>query len=213
MPLKCPYKACISIFLLSFNVAESRRYSNVRVLDIHPTANNPYFIKEAYKYKDAVFYVYYPAYTYRVSHVVYYREIIWSWRHNINSSFCYVIANYTYKGQNALFANVVLVSRNNGENIINCPDLKKEIKSTYKSLKLAHEDSETISEDQLEFFQLLAEIFNINLLGTDNQPQTQQSPIVSNNGTQQSPTVSNNGTQQSPTVSNNGTRVSTAEGQ
>uniref|UniRef100_A0A3B0MZR1 Uncharacterized protein n=1 Tax=Theileria annulata TaxID=5874 RepID=A0A3B0MZR1_THEAN len=203
MPLKCPYKACISIFLLSFNVAESRRYSNVRVLDIYPTAKNPYFIKEAYKYEDAVFYVYYPAYTYRVSHVVYYREIIWSWRHNINSSLCYVIANYTYKGQDALFVNVVLVSGNYGENIINCPDLKKEIASTYKSLKLAHEDSETISEDQLEFFQLLAEIFNINLLGTNNQPQTQQSRTVSNNGTQQ----------HSPTVSNNQTRVSTPEGQ
>eukprot|EP00375_Theileria_parva_P001154 XP_763825.1 hypothetical protein [Theileria parva strain Muguga] len=55
------------------------KFNNLGVLNVHPRAKNPHFIKELHHYNDVVFFVYYPVYTFKVALVVYNDQFIWDW--------------------------------------------------------------------------------------------------------------------------------------
>eukprot|EP00375_Theileria_parva_P001155 XP_763826.1 hypothetical protein [Theileria parva strain Muguga] len=196
----------------------STKIDNLEVLNIHPTAVNPNFIKEEHKYEDALFYVYYPVYTFRISMIVYTNEIIWNWNQNANKNFCCIIVNYRYKNTDALFTNLVLVSRNDyhGQNVSKCPELEAEFPSCYSRLKTAHERIERMMQEEQRRLDEFSQILD-SFLGTDGQTTqtvtewSQSETEVSTSEEQQTSEVSNLDTEVSTPVDQQTSEVSNSE--
>ncbi|EAN31540.2 hypothetical protein TpMuguga_04g00188 [Theileria parva strain Muguga] len=120
------------------------------VLNISPLADHSCFIKESYRFRDATFHIFYPAYAYKVQLLVYNDLTLWDSEEEQSSGFCYAIVNYRYKHRPFLFYHVSKTQNYCSLKglSVRCPDLEYELKDPHERLKLAYSQSLSVALDR-----------------------------------------------------------------